>query len=368
MNQTINIKLALRRHRGINCIYLHADLDPAFLHDLRKYYTLKYSNTQKCYFLPEKEFDYNEFLYRYYYKIHVEFENNAAHAKYSNDEENKITLPNGYLELLELKRYSHSTIKTYSHYFNEFQYHFYNRELDDITYDEVNDYILQLIKEENISSSQQNQRINAIKFYYEKILKRPKTRIEIERPKRGRELPEILSKEEVKTIINHTNNLKQKAMLLMVYSAGLRRSELLNLQVKDINSNRMMLKITGAKGKKDRYSILSEAMLKTLRIYFKEYRPKKYLFEGIDHGQYSASSLQQTLKKAVAKAGIKRRVYLHMLRHSFATHLMEQGTNIRLIQDILGHESIKTTEIYTHVSNHELRLIKNPADDLFNEL
>ncbi len=367
MNQTINIKLAVRQYRGTNCVYLKFDLDPVFLQDLRKHYSLKYSNTHECYYFPEKEFDYDDFLYRYYDKVYVEFVNNAAQAKYSKDGTKDISLPDGYMELLEIKRYSNSTIKTYSHYFNEFQYHFYNQELEDISNKEINEYILKLIKEEQISGSQQNQRINAIKFYYEKVLKRPKTRIEIERPKKSRELPEILSKEEVKKIINSTNNLKQKAMLLMIYSAGLRRSELLNLQVKDINSKRMMLKITGAKGKKDRYSILSEAMLKTLRVYFKEYHPKKYLFEGIDHGQYSASSLQQTLKQAVARAGIKRRVYLHMLRHSFATHLMEQGTNIRLIQDILGHESIKTTEIYTHVSNQELRLIKNPADDLFNE-
>lgn len=368
MNPTINIKINVRRRRNIDCVYLQFDFDPSFLQDLRSNYkSLKYSNTFESYFLPVKEFNYTEFQHRYYDRIFVEFDNNAAKAHYSNDSKNDIYLPEGYLEMLELKRYSDSTIKTYTHYFQEFQLHFYEFDLDEVTYQEINDYILQLIKEEHISGSQQNQRINAIKFYYEKVLKRPKTRIEIERPKKVRELPEILSKEEVKKIINSTSNLKHRAMLLMIYSAGLRRSELLNLRIKDINSKRMMLRIVGAKGKKDRYSILSEAMLKVLREYFKEYRPKEYLFEGIDHGQYSASSLQRTLKKAVEKAGIRRRVYLHMLRHSFATHLMEQGTNIRLIQDLLGHESIKTTEIYTHVSNQELRLIKNPADDLFND-
>ena len=278
----------------------------------------------------------------------------------------KINVPEKYIAVLKQKRYSENTVRTYIHYFEEFMLHFHKSPLTEITTTEINDYILGLINEKNISPSQQNQRINAIKFYYEKVLKQDRQTYLIERPLKERRLPEVLSKDEIRRILESTKNLKHRTILLLIYSAGLRRSELINLKISDVNSRRMLLRINGAKGKKDRFSLLSESVLKLLREYFKAFRPKEWLFEGPDGSQYSATSMHRILKKSATEAGIKKRVHLHMLRHSFATHLLEQGTNIRLIQEILGHESIKTTEIYTHISNQDLRSVKNPADDLFN--
>ena len=160
---------------------------------------------------------------------------------------------------------------------------------------------------------------------------------------------------------------KHKCILSLIYSAGLRRSELINLQPKDILSDRKQIKIVGAKGKKDRYSIISPYLIEELRLYFKEHRPKKWLFEGWKSGsQYSVTSIRNILNKASTKAGIHKRVTPHMLRHSFATHLLELGVDLRYIQVLLGHGSSKTTEIYTHVSKHEIGKIINPLDDLIN--
>jgi len=270
-----------------------------------------------------------------------------------------------YMNLLIQKRYSENTIKTYCNYFKDFCIYFNNKVLETITTSQINSYILDLIKSKDISISQQNQRINAIKFYYEKILGRDKQYYELHRPKKEHKLPKVLSKDEIKKIFDVTNNLKHKCILMLIYSAGLRRSELLNLTISDIDSKRMVIIINGAKGKKDRISLLSDNLLQLLRQYYKEYHPKKYLFEGQNGGKYSATSIANILRKAAKKAGIRKTVTPHMLRHSFATHLLEQGTDLRYIQELLGHGSSKTTEIYTHVSKKAIDKIKNPMDDFF---
>jgi integrase/recombinase XerD len=270
-----------------------------------------------------------------------------------------------YKNLLTQKRYSTNTIDIYCNYFKDFCKYFTNRTLEEITTAEINNYILNLITSKNISISQQNQRINAIKFYYEKVLGREKQYYELHRPKKEHKLPKVLSKQEVKRIFDVTKNLKHKCILMLIYSAGLRRNELLNLVPTDIDSERMIIHIKGAKGKKDRISLLSDNLLKLLRQYYKEYQPKKYLFEGQKGGMYSPTSVANILKKSAVKAGIKKSVTPHMLRHSFATHLLEQGTDLRYIQELLGHNSSKTTEIYTHVSKQAIDKIKNPMDDFF---
>jgi len=270
-----------------------------------------------------------------------------------------------YKNLLVQKRYSDNTIGMYCNYFGDFCKYFIGQDLKEITTAEINNYILNLIELKNISISQQNQRINAIKFYYEKVLGREKQYYELHRPKKEHKLPKVLSKKEVKRIFDVTKNLKHKCILMLIYSAGLRRSELLNLMPDDIDSERMVIHINGAKGKKDRISLLSDNLLQLLRQYYKEYRPKKYLFEGQNGGRYSASSVANILKKAAIKAGIRKNVTPHMLRHSFATHLLEQGTDLRYIQELWGHDSSKTTEIYTHVSKKAIDKIINPMDDFF---
>ena len=192
--------------------------------------------------------------------------------------------------------------------------------------------------------------------------------IEVEkrhRPKRAKVLPNVLSKEEVKKILEANSNLKHKAMLSMIYSCGLRRSELLNLKFSDIDSKRNIVIIRQSKGRKDRITPLSAKILDLLRGYYKEYSPKTYLFEGQEKNtQYSARSLEEVLKKSVRLASINKPVTLHWLRHSYATHLLESGTDLRYIQELLGHNSSKTTEIYTHVSTKNIQQIKSPFDDL----
>ena len=275
--------------------------------------------------------------------------------------------PVGYLELLQQKRYSFNTIKTYTSYFLHFQRHFKSRKIEEVSKEEINAYLLDLIKKKGISESQQNQRINAIKFYYEKVLRKQREYYQIERPRRSTKLPDVISRKEVKRMIDVTKNLKHKVILQLLYSAGLRRSELINLKLTDIDSGRMLIKVTGAKGKKDRYTQLSKNVLIDLRIYYKEYRPKEYIIEGSGGGVYSATSILNIVKDAAKLAGIRKRVTPHMLRHSFATHHLESGTDLRYIQEWLGHSSPKTTQIYTHVSETDFRKFMNPLDELYND-
>jgi|SRR5688500_10668422 len=187
----------------------------------------------------------------------------------------------------------------------------------------------------------------------------------IHRPKRSKKLPNVLSKEEVKAILSASKNIKHRAMLSLLYSCGLRRSELLQLRITDVDSGRKLLIVRQSKGRKDRVVPLSEKIIATLREYYKTFKPKTWLFEGQKEGDpYSEKSLENVLKQAVAKTKIKKPVSLHWLRHSYATHLLESGTNLRYIQEILGHSSSRTTEIYTHVSTISLQQIKSPFDDL----
>jgi integrase/recombinase XerD len=274
-------------------------------------------------------------------------------------------LPPGYLELLQRKRYSQSTISCYSHYFLHFMEYFRNEELHDISQQQVNNYILELIRTRKISVSQQNQRINAIKFYYEKVLGRRREYYQISRPRKESKLPTVLTLEEVERIFELTVNQKHKCILMTLYSGGLRRSELINLKVEDIDSKRMLIKVCGAKGKKDRYTLLSERLLTELRKYYMEYRPRYWLFEGQNGSRYSGTSIENIFREGARRARINKYVTPHSLRHSFATHLLEQGINLRYIQELLGHASTKTTEVYTRVASNALMKIRNPLDKIF---
>jgi integrase/recombinase XerD len=278
-----------------------------------------------------------------------------------------MELPSGYLEKLIQKRYSQNTIKTYVSYMRSFMEEFNNRNPGSVITQEINEYILKLIRTRGISPSQQNQRISAIKFYFEQVLGRKKSYYQLDRPKKDNRLPKILAVEEVELILRHCKNLKHKCILMTLYSGGLRRSELINLKITDIDSRRMLIRITQSKGNKDRHTLLSDKLLKLLRDYFRFYKPKYWLFEGQGGGQYSATSIANIFRKALRKAQITKHATPHTLRHSFATHLLEQGINLRYIQEILGHSSISTTEIYTHVSSKQLTKIQNPLDNLNTE-
>jgi len=277
-------------------------------------------------------------------------------------------LPKGYLEILEQKRYAKSTIKTYTSNFRQFADYFSGQSLEKVNVEEINDYLLKLIHEESMSSSKQNQLINAIKFYYEKVLGREKQYYKIERPKKEDKLPDVLSKEEIASMIKSTKNLKHKSIIVIIYSCGLRRSEAINLKLTDIDSKRMLVKIRRGKGGKDRYVQLADGTLEVLRKYFKGHKPIEWLFTGQKGGQYSVESIEKIVKKAAKKAKIQKNVYPHILRHSFATHHLEQGTDLRYIQEWLGHNSSKTTERYTHVSQTDFKRFRNPLDDIMDDL
>jgi len=307
-------------------------------------------------------FNLSDFYDRYSPHAYIDY--SRVYVKHPKPKR-EYTLPKGYLELLEQKRYSPSTVKTYKAYFSDFMEYHKGRNIDRLKVADINSYILYLVNEKKISVSQQNMRINAIKFYYEQVRGGKRQYYGgITRAKEYKSLPEVLSRDEMKRILSCLENRKHHCMISLIYSAGLRRSELLNLTPQDIVSERMLVRIMG-KGKKCRYSLLSEKVLHELREYFKEYRPQRWLFEGDTPGeQYSASGLVKILKEAADRAGIKHRVHLHMLRHSFATHLLEQGTDLRTIQELLGHNDIKTTSIYLHVTSSHKSSIPNPLDTL----
>lgn len=272
--------------------------------------------------------------------------------------------PDEVLQKLETMRYSSHTISTYRQLFEEFINYYPAKAIDDITEPEIIAYIRYLVKERGISASYQNQAINSIKFYYEKVKRGERRFYQLERPLKQQKLPTVLSVEEIQAMIKATTNLKHKTMIMVCYSAGLRLSELLNLRLADVDSNRMQISIKAGKGKKDRYTLLSEKLLPLLRDYYKLYKPKEFLFEGMDGGQYSERSTQMVVHDALKKANIRKHASVHTLRHSFATHLLEGGTDLRYIQSLLGHGSSRTTEIYTHVTSKALSGIKSPLDSL----
>jgi site-specific recombinase XerD len=269
--------------------------------------------------------------------------------------------PEEYLLKLELKRYANSTVRTYVSFFEMFINYHKDKELHAIDESDIRVFLQDLIQKK-ASNPYINQAINAIKFYYEVVLGMPNRFYEIERPRKESKLPKVISKEEILTIIKNTNNLKHRCIVQLLYGSGLRRSELLNLKIRDIDSKRMLVRIEGSKGNKDRQTLLSKTALNDLRRYYIKYEPQKYLFEGKKGMKYSGASVLKIVKTAAEKARIRITITPHVLRHSFATHLLESGTDLRQIQVLLGHGSSKTTEIYTHVATNTFESIKNPLD------
>lgn len=269
-----------------------------------------------------------------------------------------------FIEEIQLKGYSGNTLKTYRNEFGIYLNFLKEIPAQNSTTDEIRNYILYCINEQKLSEATVHSRINAIKFYYEQVLKRARFMIEIPRPKKPSKLPKVIAPVDIKKMFEVTPNLKHNTMLKLCYGLGLRVSEIINLKITDIDSKSMQVFIERAKGKKDRYVNLPQSILKQLRLYYVEYKPKVYFFEGQFGGQYSSRSAQQVFKNALQKAKINKTVGIHSLRHSYATHLLEQGTDIRYIQELLGHSNIKTTLLYTEVSDKSIRKIISPLDNL----
>lgn len=271
--------------------------------------------------------------------------------------------PEEFMRKLELKRYSLNTAKTYINFFERFINYYSDKPLESIDENDIRKY-LQLLVQEGRSHSYLSQAVNSIKFYYEVVMGMPNRFYSIERPRPEQKLPKVISKDEVSEMIKRTKNLKHRCIISLLYSAGLRRSELLNLKISDIDGKRMLILVREAKGNRDRVTILSPYLLNELRAYYKEYRPKEYLFEGPGKKKYSAESVGKIVKYSAKRANIQKRVTPHMLRHSFATHLLEDGADLRYIQGLLGHRSSKTTEIYTQITLNHVKNIKSPLDSL----
>jgi len=278
-----------------------------------------------------------------------------------------VSIPDGAWEIIEkehvVRKYSRRTIKLYLHY-NEELLKFSNKTSYQISNDDVRDYLYYLSEKKNASASTLNIVINALKFYYGEVLKREFV-YEITRPKKDKKLPVVLSPEEVSGILSSVNNIKHKLILMLIYSVGLRVSEVVKLKPEDIDAERKLIHIKGAKGRKDRYTMLSDVAMKTLREYQRKYKLQTWLFLGQRKDKHiSIRTVQAIFEQARDKAGIGKDVTVHSLRHSFGDTFAENGVDLRYIQELLGHKHSKTTEIYTHVSNKNLREIKSPLDML----
>ncbi|MDP1624025.1 MAG: site-specific integrase [Bacteroidales bacterium] len=291
-------------------------------------------------------------------------ESDKAKRVSRHDISNYRNCPKEFINKLKELRYSDKTIKTYSSLFEEFINYYHTYEIQQIDEKMILAFLQYLVIERKVSTSYQNQSINAIKFHYERVMGGSRKVYMVDRPRREKKLPIVLNEAEISKTIKMVSNLKHKAIIMITYSGGLRLGEVINLKIKDIDSNRMQIFVRQAKGQKDRYTLLSKKALEVLRAYIKEYKPREWLFEGINGRQYSDGSVYMIVKAAFRRAGIKKKASPHTLRHCFATHLLENGTDLRYIQSLMGHESSKTTEIYTHVTTKGFDQIENPLDKL----
>ncbi|WP_100629937.1 tyrosine-type recombinase/integrase [Algoriphagus formosus] len=270
-----------------------------------------------------------------------------------------------FIDSMRVQRLAESSVTHYGSGVALFFRFLDNKNPSEIDEADLKRFQKEYILDQGYGRSYQRILLGGIKKYFETEEKSRIQPTSIVLPPKEKKLPNVLSKEEIKKTLGALSNIKHKTMLSLIYACGLRRSELINLRIEDIESARGILRINQSKGSKDRIVSISQKVIKMLRVYFQAFQPKEFLFEGVKPGkQYSAKSLENVFKKAVNKAGINKQATLHWLRHSYATHLMEAGTDLRIIQSLLGHQSSRTTEIYTHVSNRTIQTVKSPFDDL----
>ncbi|MDP2362141.1 MAG: site-specific integrase [Ignavibacteria bacterium] len=373
------------KHHNNDVVFLIFPKDAQLIAAVKTLGVACWSQTQRKWYIKKNEFDLSKLFAVLKEKAFIDYSGLNEKTIIKKNDEKKETLriqtsipleiEQGLTKLklwMTHKRYSESTIATYLDGAKSFLVFIHPKPIVSVTNEDVVLYVNEYIIKRGLSFSYQNQVVNAIKLFFKEIVRCSLDVDKIERPRRENKLPNVLSKEEVKLILNAHNNIKHKTMLSLIYSCGLRRSELLNLKPTDIDSKRNIIIIKQAKGKKDRIVPLSQKILTMLREYYSAYKPKTWLFEGQKYGEkYDERSLANVLKQALAKVNITKPVSLHLpagkagwLRHSYATHLLESGTDLRYIQELLGHSSSRTTEIYTHVSTKNIQQIKSPFDDL----
>jgi len=280
----------------------------------------------------------------------------------SSEKEAAIKL---FRKFLNTQRYSERTVIRYIEAIKTFLGYLKGKRLEEITNEDVITFNDGYILKNRFSWSYQNQIISAVKLFFNQVIDKDLVVSEIRRPRRSRSLPDIFSVDEVERLLKSIRNMKHKSALGLIYACGLRRSELIGLRISAIDSKRKLLMIKGAKGNRDRIVPLPESMIELLREYYRLYRPTIWLFEGQKAGEpYSETSLREAFMHAIKAADIKKKLTLHSLRHSYATHLLENGVDLRFIQELLGHKSSKTTEIYTHVRVKSIESIKSPFEKL----
>lgn len=390
------IKLIVFEHRKQHCVGIHFKFSSALQLAVRKIKDIKWSHTNKCWYLPlnrqnvatvikatakianTNTKEVNEYL-------HTQQAVAATMAPVVPSKAKAVSLPKTtapayklssknlkalqqLVQQLQLKAYSASTIRTYHNEFLQLLILLKTKHVDELTVTDIKRYMVYAMEKEGITENTAHSRFNALKFYFEQVLHREKMFWEIPRPKKPQQLPKVISEEKIIEGLMAITNLKHKTILLLTYSAGLRVSEVISLKVSDINSDRMQISINAAKGKKDRVVSLSPVILNLLREYYTSYKPKSWLFEGQNATEhYSSRSAQAIFKAAYKNVGLPPNCSFHSLRHSYATHLLENGTDITYIQKLLGHNDIKTTLRYTHISNKDTAKIESPLDKIMRK-
>ena len=342
-------------HHSKPVIFIYFVFEAKLDAQVRKLKGIKWSRTKKAWYVADNQ------QYRRQFGLDVKMVGKEALQNIHPCNQHALQT---FIETLQLKAYSESTIRTYRNEFAQLLCLLKTVPVDTLDALKLRSYFLYCTETLKLSENTLHSRMNAIKFYFEQVLHRGKMFFEIPRPKKPSLLPKVISAKDIKKLFEATLNVKHNLILKLCYGMGLRVSEVVNIKITDIDSKTMQVFIEKAKGKKDRYANLPESILEQLRAYYKLYKPQKYLFEGLQGEQYSIRSVQQVFKNAMQKARINKTIGIHGLRHSFATHLLENGTDIKFIQELLGHNDIKTTLRYIHVSKQQLKNVKSPLDNL----
>lgn len=396
--ETIVLKPLL--HNKENYIAIYFGNDKLLNNLLKKLTSAKWSRSNKCWYIPCAKKDYQTFANAIHGKAILQKDEIASYLQQRKEKvvqknitsnsqllltskpivtktnnSKPITTISEYnqkqlhlfLQQLQLKAYSSSTIRTYKNEFCCFLQAIKNTKADSLETERIKDYLQYCHLTLKLTENTIHSRMNALKFYYEQVLQKEKLFWEIPRPKKQIQIPNFFNQDEIAQILKNTINVKHKTMLMLAYATGMRVSEVIHLKVYNIDSSRMQIKIEQAKGKKDRMISLSPTLLVMLREYFIAYKPSKtgYLFYGTEKTEpYSARSFQMVIQAAKERAGILKSGSTHALRHSFATHLLDHGTDVTMIMKLLGHNDLKTTLRYLHVSNRDILKIISPLDNL----
>ncbi len=354
------VRLQPLSHRDQSCIAIVGSLTAGAYQAINSFPGRRYSRTHGCWYVPYDASALDSLAQQI-----GRFQGVDVSEKFrSSTLGSVIALPEGYHEQLIRLRYSESTSENYESQFRQFMKWLAPRTLSDLNDEVIKGYLFHLANDRKIGISTQNTAINAIKFYLEKVHRGDRKVYYVDRPMKESKLPHVLTQDEVRRLIGATKNVKHRCILLVFYSTGVRMSELLNLRLSDFDHEKCQVFIHGGKGRKDRLTITSPKALAYIKTYAELYQPKDFLFEGAAKSRYSARSVNNIIRRAASSAGIHKRVSAHTLRHSFATHLLEEGTDIRYIQMLMGHLSSKTTERYTHMTTRGFTSIKSPLDHL----